>query len=648
MPGVRLEFHFVDREVTATVTGSTSNPARVFLLPLFLLLYLVASSAWAQDILFVMDTSDRMAASCPNGNTTFSRLLQQAVKNELDGSGRNPRTALIGFGTKARLLTGFEDQGKSIPQLIPHVSGPSRAGALQDGLMMAQGLLRRARAPTSLVLIGTGDTAESGPELTQHIAMLRGMGAEVSYVAIGPLQPGTMQTLQGTFSRVLHRPCPGRVVGLGDKHLIGQLRQLASRQSGIPESLFDADTEFVANLGMDRFAAYEIMSAACVEQGVATPERDDLTTLRKIADYLATAPLLAPAGQIVRGNTAATKSDQEPVYTQTVFYATNRKRMRGKVLGDKFGGDRAFKGRISYGRCEVSIPVTAHQRGSLETPFLSLDYFSDPQKHVLLRRVDVLDRRAFLKQIRKTLSTGTAKFPDKDDILVFIHGFNVSFEKAARRTAQVAYDLNFKGAPLFFSWPSNGALYAYISDREDIAWSVPHIADFLQSLAKDTRADRIHIIAHSMGHEGLLRALNQLALERRGEKTPMFENIIMAAPDFDAEIFADQIAPKVRSIAKHWTLYASDKDVALNISSKLRLAERLGLPLTVVSDVVTIDATGVEVTPWSVPEFHSYYATKQRVISDIISVLHGKAPKNRRSLTSAKKGRLPYWRLSGL
>jgi esterase/lipase superfamily enzyme len=35
------------------------------------------------------------------------------------------------------------------------------------------------------------------------------------------------------------------------------------------------------------------------------------------------------------------------------------------------------------------------------------------------------------------------------DAFVFIHGYNVSFEDAARRTGQFAYDLKFVGAPIF-------------------------------------------------------------------------------------------------------------------------------------------------------------------------------------------------------
>ena len=211
----------------------------------------------------------------------------------------------------------------------------------------------------------------------------------------------------------------------------------------------------------------------------------------------------------------------------------------------------------------------------------------------------------------------------------------------------MAYDLGFNGVPMFFSWPSDGQLYAYVADREDVEWSVPHLAEFLRDVATSGGGDRIHLIAHSMGHEGLLRALQRLALKSGGRKRAMFENVIMAAPDFDAEIFADQFAPGAGFIAKHWTLYASDKDGALNLSSRLRFADRLGVPLTVVPHVVTVDASGVEGTPWSVPEVHSYFAPKQLVIADIVSVLKGLEP-IRRKLVRSRQGRLPYWRLAGV
>jgi hypothetical protein len=94
--------------------------------------------------------------------------------------------------------------------------------------------------------------------------------------------------------------------------------------------------------------------------------------------------------------------------------------------------------------------------------------------------------------------------------------------------------------------------------------------------------------------------------------------------------------------SKRWTVYVSDKDGALNVSSRIRNAKRLGLPVTLAAGVDTVDATGIEVTPWSVPEFHSYYATKRLVIADLIGVLEGLDPASR-ELLALMQGGLQYW-----
>ncbi len=50
------------------------------------------------------------------------------------------------------------------------------------------------------------------------------------------------------------------------------------------------------------------------------------------------------------------------------------------------------------------------------------------------------------------------------DVLVFVPGYNVSFVNAVRRTAQLAYDLDFGGVPVLYSWPSAGSAAAYVAD----------------------------------------------------------------------------------------------------------------------------------------------------------------------------------------
>ena len=96
---------------------------------------------------------------------------------------------------------------------------------------------------------------------------------------------------------------------------------------------------------------------------------------------------------------------------------------------------------------------------------------------------------------------------------MFIHGFNVSFGLAARRTAQLSYDLKFQGVSMLYSWPSQGKLAAYTSDEDKILWTRPRLQAFLTLVATELGVAGVHIIAHSMGNRALVEVLKDLTHE---------------------------------------------------------------------------------------------------------------------------------------
>ena len=417
---------------------------------------------------------------------------------------------------------------------------------------------------------------------------------------------------------------------------------------GIPLSKLSQETDLIKDLHADPMDVIEVIAMICEIYDIEPPNRDDITTVGQITRFILEGPREIMTTQDTRTRgisrspstgpgasaTRQTRGGKDPIYIQQIFYATNRNLERTR----RYSGKRASGSKLSYGLCEVSIPVNVHTRGHLEGPsIIKLEWEEDPKKHIVLQKVEALAWNSFLARLKGKLAASDG------DAFVFIHGYNVSFDKAARRTAQIAYDLDFNGAPIMFSWPSDGSLLAYFSDREDVEWSVPHIERFLQDLLQQAKTRRLHLIAHSMGNQGLIRALYTIALRRGKPAAPLFENVILAAPDFDAEVFTDQLAPEIIALANRWTLYASEKDIALDASTALA-AKRLGLPVSVTPGVDTIDATGIEVSPWSVPEFHSYYASKLRVINDVIGVLTGLSPIERK-LKKRDRGRLVYWEM---
>ncbi len=295
------------------------------------------------------------------------------------------------------------------------------------------------------------------------------------------------------------------------------------------------------------------------------------------------------------------------------------------------------RGTLEYGVCEVSIPKI-HQVGQLEAPSIfRLDFHETPERHVILAGIEPLESQAFFEGLKTRVNQSAAK-----SAFVFVHGFNVTFEDAARRTAQIAYDLKFDGAPIFFSWPSQGGLFKYTIDETNVMWTVPHLRQFLTEVAERTEARRIHLVAHSMGNRALTSALRDLSF-LPDDKRPRFSEVVLTAPDIDAEVFKKDIAPYIVQTADRVTLYASSNDTALAYSKTVHGYPRAGdsgQELLVLPGMETVDVSEVDTSLLG----HSYYGSNETVLADLIEVLQkSMPPRQRRWLRSAQIGPLEYW-----
>jgi hypothetical protein len=57
------------------------------------------------------------------------------------------------------------------------------------------------------------------------------------------------------------------------------------------------------------------------------------------------------------------------------------------------------------------------------------------------------------------------------DVLIYVHGFNQTFESAALDAARISDGIRFRGDTMVFSWPSKANLFDYGYDRESAMWS---------------------------------------------------------------------------------------------------------------------------------------------------------------------------------
>jgi esterase/lipase superfamily enzyme len=284
----------------------------------------------------------------------------------------------------------------------------------------------------------------------------------------------------------------------------------------------------------------------------------------------------------------------------------------------------------------VTFPPT-HEKGKVERPLVILMIeleAEDPEKHVILARIEpITDKQHWARRIRES---------GREEALLYVHGYNVTFNSAARQAAQIAYDLDFAGVPLLYSWPSQGTLAGYFTDERMVQTAEAPIDEFLRLLSVDAKITKLHVISHSMGNR-LVAALLQKKFALGG--AALIDQLILAAPDIDAGEFESKFARVLPKLAQRTTLYVSDKDVALAASAKVHGKPRAGDVaggLLGLREMDTIDASNVETDFVA----HSYYAEGKSVLADIFCVLAGTNPDLRAMLTKDEKSpRGPSWRV---
>ncbi|HEY2684421.1 MAG TPA: alpha/beta fold hydrolase [Steroidobacteraceae bacterium] len=319
--------------------------------------------------------------------------------------------------------------------------------------------------------------------------------------------------------------------------------------------------------------------------------------------------------------------------TVRVFYGTNRA-PSGDPRPAQFYG--TARGDLAYGYLDVTIPET-HQEAELETQprWIEYTFGVDPaemrRRYVLLDKVTPLSKDEFSKSLHAQVSSSPSQ-----DLFIFVHGFNNSFEDAARRVAQLTYDLDFDGTPLLYSWPSQGSATAYTIDEASVGISGRKMADFLDTVVSQSGARRIHLIAHSMGNRALIEALQTYLARRAPDKRQhLFGQIVFTAPDVDRDYFLDAVND-LSGVAERTTLYASDNDYALRSSQFVHGAPRAGTAGDVIVKLAGLDSIDMSQVPAD-SLGHSYFAANSGAIFDLFRLLwRGDAPAQRCGMSSSK------------
>jgi esterase/lipase superfamily enzyme len=317
------------------------------------------------------------------------------------------------------------------------------------------------------------------------------------------------------------------------------------------------------------------------------------------------------------------RSVQANLVVQRIHFVTDRALIENSRTLE-FSGYRAPTECYTFGYCDVSIPRD-HRLGRLESPALThFEFRPNPQNHVVVVSSDVMTQQAFESSFSNSR------------VLMFIHGYNVGFTDAVRRTAQIAYDTAHDGMAICYSWPSQHDVLTYAADAQNAVWTAPHLHHLFSGLC-NASAQNIDVIAHSMGSQALVLSLHP-STDLSGIR---LRNVILAAPDIDAAILRHNIGA-MQDLATKSTLYASCNDKALQTSKRINGYPRAGdtgAGIFIEPGVETIDVSAVNTDFLG----HSYFGNNLSVVSDLYYLIKGQAlPRFHMAPVDVSGGR--YWR----
>jgi esterase/lipase superfamily enzyme len=383
----------------------------------------------------------------------------------------------------------------------------------------------------------------------------------------------------------------------------------------------------------------------------------------------------ADAGSSGPKQKMAEKSRSVPVASNelydvvTLFWATNRQQTTRPPAVSKashqestapapavrphFGRERSKE--LTTGIAKVTIPKIGRNLGEITRPrevgVLGWELYAekeDPRKHFTIGRLDALPVDKFV-QLAKAHALSGQSF--RDHALVFVHGYNTSFDDAIYRTAQLTHDMGFDGSSFVFSWPSNASETGYLYDRDSVDYSVQQFTAFIELLSRQVKLENIHIVAHSMG----TRLVFDEFIGPNGptglSKLRNVRHVVLAAPDIDRTVL-EQRAASAGVAAKAITLYASKNDRALEISKKFakgvpRAGDVVDGKPVIVAGVDSIDISA-SATYVFLGTYHNTYAEKAHILSDIALLMKtGTRPPDTRSPITYKAVSVPqgkYWR----
>ena len=373
---------------------------------------------------------------------------------------------------------------------------------------------------------------------------------------------------------------------------------------------------------------------------------------------------LMPAPQVYSQGTIDPFEDRNPIEDipyQGILYATDREPADEAHPEQFYQNKRGHLVRLGVGHLELGkegitweearrISLAKNRTESYPLRVNSITDFGILENTVpwtFYNRDEIPDEvldgdEEFIAAINEKLAVSKRKH-----IYIYTHGYKVVFENPLLVATELWHFLGYDGAFVAYAWAATPRRLAYFADIETANLSARNLRKFIEYLAYNTTAEKIHIVAYSAGTRVALEALSELALQRP-QKTReeilaelRIGQVILVGSDVDRDLFGAYIEDGVLDVSDKTSVYLSKVDKALGVSKWIFERARLGQleagfklrPEVVrfLGEQTTIDLIDVSAAEKAdAGNGHSYFRQSPWASSDLLmNLMYGLGPRER-------------------
>ena len=321
-------------------------------------------------------------------------------------------------------------------------------------------------------------------------------------------------------------------------------------------------------------------------------------------------------------------------FNETIGYVTDRKAGPPADGNVTYLGE--YAGQVSYGLMNVQLPGDQPAGSPVTTG--------------AIKKVESIPYPTFFKFLRDQ---------SPKPLVIWIHGYRLSFPMSTMYCAQIARDLNIDANVLTFDWASNESVFGYTRDLLQVPRSTKHFVDLLTTINSEVKPPKIIVIAHSLGCRLVCLALQELYNDPNTRNLKL-DHVIFLAPNIDREEFDQNFKSELQTLVNRLTIYVASDDNILLLGKLLYNVDSIGLPEqfspdTNLDEIQTflyyekqlpgkIDLVDVSFSKKDFLRKHRLFLERP-VLDDLFWLIHDDYPAARRHLLKYKgsKSRTDYW-----